>query len=314
MEPLILALDFGGTKLTAALTRQGSTEWVDIKRAFSHENGKKEDDLAVMFDLIDALTGQSNPKAAGVSFGGPVDFETGLVHLSHHVSGWENTPLQQLLEEKLGMPVVVENDANAAAIGEHQYGAGKGIAHLCYITVSTGVGSGWILDNRPWRGVSGMAGEIGHMVVDQNGPVCLCGKRGCVERLASGPFMAADYIKNTALKIDPKEVSGKFVAESAANGDQTALEILRRAAHGLGTGIGNAANLLNPQRFILGGGVTFSGAFWWQEVKSSAFKTAIPEIRDTFDIVPAKLDEDAPLWGAVFLAQQKLTRENRADG
>ena len=112
------------------------------------------------------------------------------MRLSHHVAGWENIPLKDLLEEEFGVPVSVDNDANVAALGEHRFGAGQGYDSLFYITVSTGVGGGWILNGKPWRGTSGMAGEIGHMVVDPNGPVCLCGKRGCVERLASGPYMA----------------------------------------------------------------------------------------------------------------------------
>ena len=146
-----------------------------------------------------------------------------------------------------------------------------------------------------------MAGEIGHTAVGVNGPLCLCGKRGCVERLASGPYMAADYVEEGGeARGERGEITGKRVAELAAAGDEVARRILRRGAWGLGVGIGNAANLLNPQRFVLGGGVTKAGEMWWTAVRAAAQQTALPEIH--FDIVPAQLGDDAPLWGAVALA------------
>ena len=145
-----------------------------------------------MRSLIDSLLKGEKPDAIGVSFGGPVDATTGKIRLSHHVLGWENVPLRDLLEEEFGVPAGVDNDANVAALGEYRFGAGQGYDSLFYITVSTGVGGGWILNGQLWPGSEGMAGEIGHMVVDPSGSVCLCGKRRCVERLASGPYMAQD--------------------------------------------------------------------------------------------------------------------------
>ncbi len=118
--------------------------------------------------------------------------EANTVRLSHHVPGWENIPLGQLLQDEFHAPVHIDNDANAAALGEYRYGAGQGFVNLFYITISTGVGGGWILNGQIWRGADSMAGEIGHTIVDPQGPKCLCGKRGCVERLASGRYMAQD--------------------------------------------------------------------------------------------------------------------------
>ncbi len=189
---LILALDFGGTKLAAAVVNVGSRQWLRYERRLSPENPNASTDLEIMRSLIHSLLQDAKPAAIGVSFGGPVDASTGTVRLSHHVAGWENIALKDLLEAELGVFVSVDNDANVAALGEHRFGAGQGYDSLFYITVSTGVGGGWILNNQPWRGAGGMAGEIGHMVVDPSGPMCLCGKRGCVERLASGVYMARD--------------------------------------------------------------------------------------------------------------------------
>lgn len=303
MADLILAFDFGGTKLTAAAITaaqlaQDASQWRDHRRVFSPPGADARSDIATMIRLGRELLGENEAAAIGVSFGGPADYQTGLVRLSHHVPGWENTPLQRLLEEAFGAPARIDNDANAAALGEHRFGAGRGVQHLLYVTVSTGVGGGWILDGRPFRGHAGMAGEIGHTVVDPNGPVCLCGKRGCVERLASGPYMAQDLAEKLARPSGA--LSGRDVAKMAAAGNAAAQEILQRGAWALGVGIGNAANLLNPQRVVLGGGVTKSGDAWQQTVRRAARETALPEI--TFDVVPAALGDDAPLWGAAALA------------
>lgn len=312
---LILALDFGGTKLAAAMVNVGSRKWLRYERRLSPVGANASTDLEIMRSLIYSLLEDAKPTAIGVSFGGPVDASTGTVRLSHHVAGWENIPLKSLLEGEFGVPVGVDNDANVAALGEHRFGAGQGYDSLFYITVSTGVGGGWILNGQPWRGAGGMAGEIGHIVVDPAGPVCLCGKRGCVERLASGPYMAQnarEILENKPPSRQGGEVlrglvgddltllTGQLVAEAAAAGDDLAKEVLHKAAWALGVGIGNVANLMNPQRFVLGGGVTKAGEDFWQVLQRVARETALPEV--DFEIVPALLGDDAPLWGAVAIA------------
>jgi glucokinase len=184
---------------------------------------------------------------------------------------------------------------------------------MFYITVSTGVGGGWIINGTPLRGHTQLAGEIGHVAIDPLGPECLCGKRGCVERYASGPFMAQDaqqlldrhpdrgaiLRRLMAEEGDETVVTGKHVAQAAAQGDDIAGEILQRGAWAVGVGVGNTANLFNPQRFILGGGVTKSGPLWWDGVYRAARATALSDIE--LNIVPAALGDDAPLWGAVAL-------------
>ncbi|MBG1263875.1 ROK family protein [Nostoc commune] len=326
----ILALDFGGTKLAAATVNIGSRKWLGYERRLSPVSADASTDLEIMRSLIYSLLEDTKPAAIGVSFGGPVDASTGTVRLSHHVAGWENIPLKGLLEDEFGVPVGVDNDANIAALGEHRFGAGQGYDSLFYITVSTGVGGGWILNGQPWRGADGMAGEIGHIVVDPAGPVCLCGKRGCVERLASGPYMAQnarEILENVDAEAsrrvpqrrgglrdgevlrglvgdDLTLLTGQLVAEAAAAGDDLAKEVLHKAAWALGVGIGNVANLMNPQRFVLGGGVTKAGEDFWQVVREVARETALPEV--DFEIVAAVLGDDAPLWGAVAIAHLQI--------
>jgi glucokinase len=323
-ERLLLALDFGGTKLTAGLaattnlTKSGERRWRAHRQVLSPPGSNVESDLEIMMGLAQDLlaTAEAPLSAVGVSFGGPVNAEQGLVLLSHHVPGWEKMPLQEWLEERLRVPAAVDNDANVAALGEHRFGAGQGCNSLMYITVSTGVGGGWILNGRPWRGAEGMAGEIGHTVVDPDGPLCLCGKRGCVERLASGPYIAQrarewlqaqpkrGRLLRALAKDDLKAITAELVAQAAAQGDDLAWEALEVAAWGLGVGIGNAANLVNPERFMLGGGVTKAGERFWEVVRRTARQTALPEVH--FDVVPAALGDDAPLWGAVALAEDRI--------
>jgi len=317
-ERLLLALDFGGTKLTAGLAASGKGRWLAHQRVPSPPGSNAQSDLEIMMGLAQDLlaTAQAPLAAVGVSFGGPVDAARGLVLLSHHVPGWEKMPLREWLEERLGVPAAVDNDANVAALGEHRFGAGQGCDSLLYITVSTGIGGGWILNGRPWRGADGLAGEIGHVVVDPDGPPCLCGKQGCVERLASGPYIAqrareglqAQPERGQVLRAlagdDLEAVTAQLVSQAAAQGDDLAWEALEVAAWGLGVGIGNTANLVNPERFVLGGGVTKAGQRWWEMVRRTAREMALPQIH--FDVVPAALGDDAPLWGAVALAEDCL--------
>ena len=316
MPGFLLALDFGGTQLSAGVAERGATVWHGHRRVLSASRAGFAYERAAMWALARELLAGQRPAAIGVSFGGPADFAAGRVRLSHHVPGWEDIPLRQLVETEFGAPAAIDNDANVAALGEHRYGAGRGYAHLMYVTVSTGVGGGWILNGQPWRGAEGLAGEIGHTVADPAGPVCLCGKRGCVERLASGPYMAEQA--RAALRAQPERgailrrlvdqqldaIDGRRLAAAAAQGDDVAGEVLDAGARALGVGIGNAANLVNPQRFILGGGVTKAGERWWTAVRQAARATALPEVN--FEIVPAELGDDAPLWGAVALAENAL--------
>lgn len=312
MPANLLALDFGGTKHSAAVAESGERQWRTLRRVSAPQPASAQSDMQTMLALADEVLAGERPAAVGVSFGGPVDALAGMVRLSHHVPGWEDFPLRDRLQAHFGAPVSIDNDANVAALGEYRFGAGQGCNSLLYITVSTGVGGGWVLDGHTWRGADGMAGEIGHTVVDPAGPLCLCGKRGCVERLASGPYLAQDV--RTTLLAQPARgsilrelthgdldaITGQRVAEAAAQGDELATEALEHAAWALGAGIGNAANLINPERVVLGGGITKSGDGWWNVVRRTARAVALPQIH--VDIVSAALGDDAPLWGAIALA------------
>ena len=317
-SPLLLALDFGGTKHTAALARLGQRAWLDRRRQFVPKGADGETDRQIVIALARELLVDHPGRlaAVGVSFGGPVDFERGLVRLSHHVPGWENFPLGDALQLEFGAPVAVDNDANAGALGEWKYGAGQGCASLLYITVSTGVGGGWVINGEVFRGAQGMAGELGHTIVDPNGPLCVCGRRGCVEVLACGPAIARRAGERLAIdssggKVlrelaqgDLSNVTAELVSRAAACGDALAEEVLLTAATDLGLGIGNALSLINPQRVVLGGGVIKAGAKYLEAVRRAARRNTLPEI--SAEIVAAGLEDDAPLWGAIALGESLM--------
>jgi len=318
IQQLLLALDYGGTKHTAALLVPGERAWLAHDRVYAPPGADGAWDQAAMLSLARELLAQHPGRliAIGVSFGGPVDAGRGMVRLSHHVPGWEETPLRDRLQAELGAPAAVDNDANVAALGEWRFGAGQGRDSVFYVTVSTGVGGGWVLGGRIWSGADGMAGEIGHNVVRPGGVPCVCGKAGCVEAEACGWGIAAKARKY--LDEGPKTkdegarlsalaggraegVTAQMVAQAAAEGDALAQELLDGAAEALGMGIGAALNLMNPQRVVLGGGVTKSGERWWRIVRETARSHALPQTRT--EIVPAALGDDAPLWGAAALAE-----------
>ncbi len=305
LRNLILALDYGGTKHTAALVdaeHMSGSLWLAHERVLSPAGADARYDQATMIKLGHALLARTSGRlqAIGVSFGGPVDATTGTVRLSHHVPGWEDTPLGKQLQAEFGVPAAVDNDANVAALGEWRFGAGQGCTSLLYVTVSTGIGGGWVLNGRIYSGADGMAGEIGHIVVRPGGAECVCGKRGCLEIEACGPAIARKLRERLGTN-PPQPITGESVAQAAQQGNAVAQEVMDEAARLLGVGLGGAINLMNPQRMVLGGGVTKSGERYWRLVRETARFHALPQMR--VDIVPAGLGDDAPLWGAVALAE-----------
>lgn len=315
---MILAFDFGGTKNScAAFVRDASGGYRihAVERRASPPDADGAYDYAAMCDMGHLLLKDGTAEAVGISFGGPVYASRGLVVLSHHVPGWENVLLCDKVAQEFHTRVVMDNDANVAALGEARFGAGQGCASLLYITVSTGVGGGWILNGEIYRGANELAGEIGHVVIDPQGPPCMCGRRGCVEQMACGRAIAR--MAREALEREPERgevlrrlidydfalLTGLRVQQAAAAGDALAGEVMTQAARNLGFAIGNVICLMNPARVVLGGGVTKAGATYFETVRAAARANVMPELRDAVDVQPAQLGDDAPLWGALALVE-----------
>ena len=268
-ENKVLALDFGGTKLAAAVVDLANGRFCAEVRRPAPTPASASESIRAMFAMgREALNecGLETPAKVGISFGGPVSGDRKTVLMSNHVPDWEGIALPRLAEEAFGCLVFMDNDANAAALGSWTYDANREPDSMVYLQVSTGIGSGLILNRSLFRGGS-LAGEVGHMTIFPDGPECVCGKHGCLESLCAGwAFARAGREALQGAKSDsplfqlsrgtPEKVDARLVIEAARAGDEKAKEITARAFTALGIAIANLISLLDPQKIILGGGVT----------------------------------------------------------
>ncbi|GAB4353607.1 MAG: ROK family protein [Candidatus Abyssubacteria bacterium] len=316
----ILALDIGGTKLAAGLF-DPELNLIGRARIPTHAEQGPDAVCARIVRLMESLANKHGIDAAelcciGAGCGGPLDSETGIIYSPPNLPGWDAYPLKKKLEEHFDLPAFVENDANAAAMAEHRFGAGRGYRNIFYITMSTGIGCGIILDGRLYRGTNYSAGEFGHIVMARRGPKCNCGGRGCLEALASGTAIArralreADRTPNSPLaRIFRKKgaLTARDVAAVARRGDQTAKRILLDAAYYLGLGITSAIHLLNPQIIIIGGGLSKMGPMLFEPVRTTVKERAQTHLAYFVSIVPAALGANVGLYGALSVALDRIS-------
>ncbi len=315
-----LVIDIGGTKIRSAI---GDNQGHLLKKVKSFTKARAgaetviKDILEISHQAIE-LTGITSSvlKGVGISFGGPVDFTKQKILKSQHVHGWDNLNLPKLFLKEFSLPCLIDNDANLAALGEKTFGAGKKVDSLLYLTISTGIGAGVIIDGKIWHGSHSLAGEIGHNIIDRTGPVCSCGKKGCLEALASGTALAKNTIsflkKNPQAKTKIKSlVSGSLdnitaitIYQAARQNDQFALKIVDEAIANLALGISNAVNIFDPQMIIIGGGITNEGEMFFEPLKKYVSQFSMFKQSFTVPIVPAKLGDDAGLKGALALICQ----------
>ncbi|HEY6103808.1 MAG TPA: ROK family protein [bacterium] len=319
MARFALAVDIGGTKILTALVRDDGTV---TARSRVETPGDVEPVVEAVITTAGQVLGSgvASPDqiiAVGVGAPGPMNPETGVVYEPPNIKGWHDVPLGALLTERLGMRVWVENDANAAAVAEWWMGAGRGVSDLIYVTVSTGIGGGIIIGDRLLRGVSGTAGEVGHMTIDVNGPPCPCRRgNGHLEALATGPAiarMAREEVeagkRSVLLEMAggrPDAITATMVETAAREGDQIASEVFARAAAYLGIGMANLLNIFNPERIVIGGGVSKAGEMLFEPVRRIARERAFERPGRDADIVPAALGDDVGVVGAAAVAFQRV--------
>ncbi len=258
--------------------------------------------------------------AIGVATPGPIDARLGVVTAPPNLPGWRDVPLGRMIQDEFGLPTSLENDANAAAMGEHRFGVGCDAEHLIYVTASTGIGGGFILDGRLYRGATGAAAEVGHMTILPHGPLCGCGNRGCLEALASGTAIAREARERVARGVatliaelaqgDSDGISAKMVAQAADLGDAEANEILDQAMIFLGVGMANLVNLFNPQLLVIGGGLTKMGPRLFDPVRRIVDRRAFPATASAVEIKRAQLGDDVGLLGAAAVAMTAI-EDNR---
>lgn len=315
----ILGIDIGGTKLAVGLvTQEGDLVAQDRVPTLATEGPDKViDRLIQLCRRVVAESGisWSQVRAAGVGCGGPLDPETGVIYEPPNLPGWVAVPLVQRLRDALGIPVYLDNDANAAALGEHRFGAGRGVANLVYLTISTGIGGGIIIGNKLYQGENGNAGEIGHMSMVYDGRACNCGSNGCLEAYASGTNIAArareaviagEESLLVSLAGSPEAISGETIMAALGQEDPVAVRIWDETVQILGAGIANVINIFNPQRVVLGGGITNFGDLLFDPIRRIALTRAMKPLASVVEIVPAQLGNDVGILGAAAVAMARL--------
>jgi glucokinase len=307
---LVIGVDLGGTNVRSAVVDEAGRIAHHAKLSVAGSGSAEAVIDRTVACIARTMDGCGRDRVCGIGVGTPglVVAETGEVVYAPNVPGWKDLPLGSILEARLGAPVAVENDANAAAIGEHWVGAGRGVRHMICLTLGTGVGGAIILNDQIWRGANGAAGEVGHITVVENGALCGCGAPGCLEAYASAPAIArqarealqtgrASRLRDLCAG-DLDAITSAMVARAAEEGDPAAQEVMHRAGTLLGMAISSLTNLLNPELFVIGGGVINAGDLLftpiWHEVRRRAYKWSAGILR----IVPAALGDDAGIIGA----------------
>ncbi len=307
----VLAIDIGGTKLAAGivgtdgrilargevptLAAEGPERVLDrlirLARSLLETPGIPADEI----------------QRIGIGCAGPVDRQAGLILNPPNLPGWTRVPLVERIEMALGRPAVLENDANAAALGEFRYGAGRGANSLVYLTVSTGIGAGIILDGKIWHGVKDGAGEVGHMTLVPDGPICGCGNHGCLEALASGPSIArrAREALATGRESQMREIqdpTAADVARLAREGDDLAGEVWRETVVCLGLGVVALITILAPERVVIGGGVALVGDVLFEPLRREVRHRVKLVAVEAVPILAAALGQDVGILGAAAVA------------
>ncbi|HEU4674026.1 MAG TPA: ROK family protein [Candidatus Limnocylindrales bacterium] len=323
----VLALDVGGTKLAAAVVDgTGRVAGFRAVPADRHDgpDAMIERHVALGREVVEDAAGGDwdSIDVVGVGVGGPLDPERGIVHSPPNLPGWDRIPLAEIVAAAFRRPTYVENDATAAALAEAWWGSGRGCGTFVYLTISTGIGGGIVVDGRLLRGANGNAGELGHISVDYRGWPCSgCGRRGCLEAFASGTniaqrareaieaAVAAGHPERAdgllALAGSAQAITAEHLSAAAASGDPLATEIWNATTEVLGAGVATILDVFNPDRVALGGGVTRAGDALLVPVRRAALVAALPPAASAAEIVIAELGDRVGVAGAAAIALER---------
>jgi glucokinase len=312
----VIGIDAGGTKLLGGVVDEGLVVHHRVHRTW--RGGDRAETLDIFVEAVEEVRAAA-PDVEAVGFGIPalVEWERGVSRWSTHLP-LADVPFRDLMSERLGLPVVVDNDANAALIAETRFGAARDCAHAVLVALGTGIGSGLLLDGRIYRGSRGVGAEVGHMVVDLHGPDCqgACPGRGCLEVMASGSAIgregvaAARRAPASALGrrlADGREITGGIVTELAHDGDEAARSVLAEIGRRLGYGLTGVVNVFNPEVIVIGGGAIAAGELLLSPARAVVLERALPPARETVRIVPAHFGDEAGMLGAALLALDTLS-------
>ncbi|WP_418790971.1 ROK family protein [Phosphitispora sp. TUW77] len=305
----VIGIDLGGTNIKGALLDLNG-EIIEKKETPTLSDAGPEavvNRIGGMITELEDLARRTGNRVAGVGIGvpGQPEREKGEVIFAPNLY-WRNVPLAKYLYRNTGLPIFLENDANVAALGEHWRGAGRGSVNMVMVTIGTGIGSGIILNGQLYTGASGAAGELGHVVIESDGPQCSCGRRGCLETLTSATAMvrmareAMDSGIKTVLSKE-ENLEAKDIIMAARDGDRLALEIAEKSAYYLGIGLGNIINILNPDTIVIGGGVSGAGHLFLDPLCRAARDNCLETAGSIVRIAAAQLGNDAGFVGAAKL-------------
>jgi glucokinase len=322
MEGHSIVVDLGGTRVRVALAGTDLHLHERREERTFHDRAAAGvvDQIVRLAEECLAAANRSWPDIAGMAVAspGPLDPVTGIVYTPPNMPGWGEVPLGPELSARTDVPVVLINDADAAALGEFHAGAGRGTRNLVYLTVSTGIGGGVIVDGSLMEGSSGAAGELGHHTVDRHGPPCHCGSVGCLEAISSGSSIALRFRQRLAAGGQSifagrpaEDITAADVARAAADGDALAAEVWADSMQALGFGVVNCIHIFNPDVIVLGGGVTKAGPQLFNPVMQIVDRHTLAVPRAVVRIVPASLGEDAGLTGAAAVAGHRLREHSR---
>ncbi len=301
-----ICLDIGGTNIRAALFLEESIQPIKQVKIETQSKGQKAEDRII--DLIMNIWPQEGTvKAIAAAAPGYVDSEKGIVIKAANIPGWEYMPLRQYIQDKFNVPIIIGNDARLAALGEWKHGAARGHHNIIYLTISTGIGGGVIINDQILMGSRGMATELGHITILPDGPLCNCGKHGHLEALSSGPAIAKfvlDQLANGVMSSLKKtsHLTSKEVAEAALQGDALCLTAFKRAGNYLGIAIANYIQIFNPTCIVLGGGVSLTGDLLMKPTRKTLDHEILSqEYLKDLTITTAELGDNAGLIGALVL-------------
>jgi glucokinase len=307
----VIGIDAGGTKLLGGVVDDQLVVHHRVRRTW--RGADTGETLDIVTEAVEEIRAAA-PNVEAVGFGIPalVDWERGSSMWSTHLP-LADVPFREVMSERLGLPVYVDNDANAAVLAEHRRGAARGADHVVMVALGTGIGGGLVLNGRLYRGSRGAAGELGHMVLDEHGPDCqgACPGRGCLEVLASGSAIgragaaAAERDPDSALGrrlASEKEITGPLVTELAHDGDEGARAVLEEVGRHLGAGLTGLVNAFNPEVVVVGGGAVAAGDLLLGPARAVVAERALPPAREAVRIVPAEFGDEAGMIGAALLA------------
>jgi glucokinase len=323
-DDLILGVDLGGTKILTAVTNsQGkmlSRDHSITPAQKGHEVGIQSILESAHRALEQANVAISELIAVGVGAPGLSNPETGILFTSPNLPGWRDVPLRDIMQERLGKKTFLINDANAAALGEFYFGAARGARNFIYITLSTGIGGGIVIDGRIYTGAIGAAGEVGHMTIDDDGPICNCGNRGCWETLASGTALAREArhrikegVRTSILEHvdgDVEKVTAQVIHSAAEQGDSLAKELIARTGYYVGVGLANLINIFNPELIVIGGGLSNIGDMLLEPAFKVAGERAYKEAFQAVRFASAELGRDSGVLGAAAFALREMKRQS----